>query len=170
MSTEAKTKKKKAGRPRSEVVLLPIYDSMQACHAATGIPLRAMKHAKKHGSDAFRSNRVDLGRLIRWLFAQGDDDSGIDWNQELAKEKAKREKIKRLLDEKRVIDRDISRQLIQSGVSIIFTELERIFLAELPGAAKGMDERGIKGKAETAIEDLRKSLTQKFDRIGETHE
>lgn len=56
---------------------LPVFDSIEACVGSTGIPKDTIKEAKRAGSDAFRSNRVDLKRLLSWLFSEnGKDSSG----------------------------------------------------------------------------------------------
>lgn len=157
-----------AGRPRAEAPALPIYDSLQACHAATGIPLQTLKLAKRRGCSAFRSNRVDLGELIKWIFSQeGDDGDAIDWGLELTKEKAKREKNRRLKEEGAMIERAAVTSGIQGGMSILFSELDRIFLAELPPAAKGLTEVKIRGLAEESVKSLRDQLREKFNSIAE---
>ena len=45
------------------------FDSMSACHGATGMSLRMLKRAKAAGCPAFRSGRVHIEELTRWLFA-----------------------------------------------------------------------------------------------------
>ena len=47
---------------------LPIFDSIAACAAGTGIPATRIKAAKRAGAPGFESNRVKLGPLLRWLF------------------------------------------------------------------------------------------------------
>lgn len=59
------------------------YDSMASCAAATGIPLTALKHAKRQGCPGFRGSRVYLGPLIRWLF-ETPDRSPLNYEQERA--------------------------------------------------------------------------------------
>ena len=59
------------------------YDSLAACASGTGIPLTALKHAKRSGCPAFRGSRVYLGPLLRWLF-ETPDRSPINYEQERA--------------------------------------------------------------------------------------
>lgn len=160
--------KSRPGRPRSESAgVLPIYDSMDACHAATSIPLATLKLAKRKGSSAFRSNRVYLEELLKWIFAQeGEEGDAIDWGNELTKEKAKREKIRRLKDEGKVVERDVVTTGLQGGVALLFSELDRIFLAELPPSVKGLKESAVRAKAEDAIASLREILRKRFLEIG----
>lgn len=56
----------------SGAIRLPVFASMQAVHAATGIPLAVQKNAKRAGCAAFSPNgRVELEPLLRFLFAPG---------------------------------------------------------------------------------------------------
>ncbi len=48
-----------------------VYDSLQQCAAATGIPLSLLKEAKTSGCPAFVSTRILLQPLIQWLFKSG---------------------------------------------------------------------------------------------------
>jgi len=53
---------------------LPIYESIQQCSGATGIPPSVLKVAKRAGCPAFISgSRIDLAVLLKWYFAQSSD-------------------------------------------------------------------------------------------------
>ena len=86
--------KRPVGRPRMPVSGLPIYDSIASCANAVGIPVPVLRKAKKSGCPAFRSNRVHLGELLPWLFAQGEDSAVGNWADALVEAKAKRERLK----------------------------------------------------------------------------
>lgn len=144
--------------------MLPIYDSMIACEAAVGIPVSVQRQAKKGGCDAFRSNRVDLARLIRWLFKGGTDDD-VDWGQELKKVQTKRERIKLSKDEGSVMATDEVREGIQRGVGLMFGELDRVFCSELPPALKGLDELAIRTRCQGEIERIKETLRDKFNTV-----
>lgn len=137
---------------------------MASCHKSTGIPLAALKKAKRSGCDAFGANSsVDLGRLLKWVFSEGEDtDMGIDWIREKAKTQTLRERIKLAQDERNVIDRDEVSAGIKAGVAILFSDLERIFASELPPVLKGLDELSIRAKVLSEIETMKASLRHKF--------
>ncbi|MCP5524094.1 MAG: hypothetical protein H7A46_21360 [Verrucomicrobiales bacterium] len=59
------------------------YDSLASCANGTGIPMTALKHAKRSGCAAFRGSRVYLEPLLRWLF-ETPDRSPINYDQERA--------------------------------------------------------------------------------------
>ena len=164
MPTEAT--KETRGRPRSEPPSLPIYDSMEQCAAATGIPLKVIKAAKKAGSDAFQSNRVYLGRLLHWVFNNDEADSVMDWNQELAKFKAKREEIKLGKDAEQIADRPTIQRGAGKIMAIIFDALERSFCYELPGANVGKSEVEQAAAAKAVISGLRTRLASDIENMG----
>ena len=60
-----------------------VYDSIGACSAGTGIPVTAIKHAKRSGCSAFRGGRVYLAPLLRWLFENAER-SPVNYEQEKA--------------------------------------------------------------------------------------
>ena len=83
-----------------------VFDSIQQCASATGIPIRRLRMAKAAGCGAFRSNRIHLTEFLTWAFApERAGESGIDWTQELAKAKTARENIRLEQDKKLVISR-----------------------------------------------------------------
>ncbi len=49
---------------------IPPFDSIRACHGATGIPLRLLKKSKDAGCPAFRGGRVYLGDFLRWVMVR----------------------------------------------------------------------------------------------------
>jgi hypothetical protein len=145
---------------------LPVYGSMQQCSGATGIPIAILKRAKKSGSDAFHeSGRVHLDKLLRYLFAH-DDPAELDWDNELKKWQAKREKIKHDQAAATVVDRSEVRAGIFEAVAILFSELDRRFCSELPGALKGLDERSMRARAQKEIQLLKDTLRKKFEDVG----
>ena len=47
---------------------LPVFDSIDACVGATGIPRAVMRYAKRCGCQAFVGSRVNLAALLAWLY------------------------------------------------------------------------------------------------------
>lgn len=162
--------KAKIGRPRIAAPMLPIYDSMGSCAAATGIPLGLLKRAKKGGCPAFRTNRVYLADLLPWLFAQGDDAAVGNWQEMLTEFKARRERLRYERDKGNAVDRDLVRSAVQRGVSAVFGSLDRLFVNELPPALRGLDEIPIRDRCQAAIEKLKLELRKGFEAIEEIRE
>jgi len=162
--------KVKMGRPRTPTPVLPIYDSMASCAAATGIPLGLLKRAKKGGCQAFRANRVNLSELLPWLFAQGDDAAVGNWQEALVEFKARRERLRYERDKGNSIDRDLVRSAVQRGVSAVFGSLDRLFVNELPPVLRGLDEIPIRDRCQMAIEKLKEDLRKSFGAIEEIKE
>jgi hypothetical protein len=99
-------KSKKIGRPREDMPVLPLFENMQACAAVTGISIGKQRLAKRAGCPAFKSNRVCLATLLRWLFATDDgDESRIDWDRLWRKYRAQREQINLMKDRGEVATR-----------------------------------------------------------------
>lgn len=135
------------------------FDTMGACASATGVPLAALKQAKKLGCEAFRHGRVELFAFLRWWFAQQDSDVNTDWNRELNRERALRERIRREADQGLVMDSEVVRAFQHHLMGYLFGELDRVFASELPPALKGMDEVGVRVRAQAEIEALKKRLS-----------
>lgn len=151
------------GRPRADAIKLPIYSSLGECAGATGIPLPLLKQSKKSGCPAFKWNRVDLAEFLKWCFSpERDGADGVDWSNELRKWMAKRQKIAYDKDARLVIDLNAARDDINLGISILFSELERVFGAELPAALKGQNEIAIRDRSIAEIERIKEVVRPKF--------
>src|SRR4051812_4809187 len=73
-----------AGRPRVHATDLPVYDGMEQCAAATGVPMSLLRLAKKEGCLFVRHGRVHFSEFIRWFFnrdSEDGDESNIDWDK-----------------------------------------------------------------------------------------
>lgn len=168
--TPAPEPKRGRGRPRLPAPSLPIYDSIASCANAVGIPVPVLRKAKKGGCPAFRSNRVHLGELLPWLFAQGDDAAVGNWADALVEAKAKRERLKLDREKGEVISRDLVKSAVQTGVSAVFAGLDKRFVNELPPVLKGLDEIAIRDRVRSSIEKLKADLRVEFARIEEIKE
>lgn len=137
-----------------------VFDSMTQCASATGIPLAALRLAKRSGCDAFKSNRVFLSVFLRWWFTQESTDLNTDWSKELRKEQTLRERIRRQEDEDRVIDAEKVRAFHGRLIGGLFADLDRVFANELPPALKGLDESAVRTRALAEIESVKNRLRQ----------
>src|SRR5262245_53789849 len=52
---------------------LPVYDSMAQCASATGIPLAVIKRVRRTARQAFRNTRIELGPLLKAIFATREE-------------------------------------------------------------------------------------------------
>lgn len=141
---------------------MPIYDTLQQCAAATGVPLSALKMAKSSGCEAFRHGRVNFGEFIRWFFGQGTDGDNTDWVKENKRLDALIKRIK--LDElkKRIIDfAEVNRFLQQLVGSCFFGELERMS-QEFPPVLKGQNENEIQARILADVEKVKADLTARL--------
>lgn len=157
----------KRKRP-SDVQQLPVYSSMVACEAATGIPLFLIKQAKNEGCPAFRFSRVELEALLRFLFRDrkdaeaGSAKTGLSYRQEWEKYKAWREKIKWEIDTKSVVSKDEVRRDTVAATSELYQTLDRIFCNELPPTLIGLDEMQIRNRVKKEIDQMKLQLRQRF--------
>ena len=162
---------------------LPIYDSMQQCVAATGIPKSELRKAKANGCPAFIASRVDLGDFVRWHFdpsraspdASNAEQPTLDlgdadlaqpvngtWQESKARVATLREIQKLAQDKRELLARSDVQHALSRGMADLFGELDRVFASQLPGRAKGMSEVQIRDIAEEAIEKLKDSLREKW--------
>jgi len=158
---------KEPGRPReTDAGKLPIYSSMAEASARAHVPLALLKQSKKSGCDAFKWNRVDLEKFLAWVFGRtGEEEDGIDWSNELKKWLAKRAKMGHDRDARKVMDMDQAETEIRACMGALFSELDRVFVSELPGSLKGQDELAISAKCQGEIDRMKKSLREKFQSL-----
>jgi len=166
-----KIRKHTTGKPkgqfkRKNALELPVFETLGACAAATGIRLSAIKFAKKNGCLAFERQRVHLGPLLKWLHDPKRDDTGIDHSAEHKKWQAKNERLQYDIDSGDVISRAEVGTGVADVMASVFAELDRLFLTELPPTFKGRDEIGIRDLSLKAMTELKATLKTKFDEIG----
>jgi hypothetical protein len=157
--------KPKTGRPRSESFEWPIYSSQQACHAATGTPLRILRSTAKSGCPAFRHGRIYFGEWLKWFWSQ-DAGELENWGDRLKRAQALREEGKLEQDRKAVVDRDFVEQMMQRVISKLFARLDRVFACELPPVLKGRDELAIRERATAAIAEARAGVRSDFEDLA----
>lgn len=139
---------------------LPIYPSMQACEAATGIPKSAQQQAKRAGCDAFDAgNRVHLEKLLRFLFR--GEDGGTNWPDRLKRAQA-------LIAEKELaqMEGDLveiaavheqQAQCVARAVAVLVQKFE----TELPPKQDGMPAARIAELNRAALDEVRAILAKR---------
>lgn len=159
---DAGQKSPRVGRPRSGPAQLPIFDTLQQCSAATGVPLTALKMAKASGCDAFRHGRVSFGEFIRWFFARGTQEDNTDWLKENKRLDALIKRVRLAELEKRLIDFAEVNRFLQTLVgTCFFAQLERMS-NEFPPVFKGRDENEIQARILADIEKVKADLSAKL--------
>lgn len=169
---------RRQGRPSKGSQELPVYTSMGECSAATGIPLLRIKAAKDAGCTAFRYSRVELGKLLPFLFqdrpVEATEESGTSWRSEGDKYKALNEKLRYEENRGYLADKREVVQGLKAGQAEVFAMLERIFCAELPPALVGLREIELRDKCQSEIEKVKAALRKRFEEMakiaGETKE
>lgn len=161
--------KKGAGRPAKGSQELPVYGSMGACASATGIPLFVIKQAKSDGCEAFRFSRIELGKLLPFIFRdrkevnQSTSEAAVNWRREWEKYKAKREKRAYERDMGVLVSKDDVCRDVVAGMAEVYQTLDRVFCNELPPTLVGLAEMAIRHKCQGEIEQMKESLWKKFD-------
>ena len=130
---------------------------MQACSGATGIPLDVLKAAKKGGCSAFHgSGRVDLGKLLPWLF-RDDTDGGeavSDWGKELKKWQAKRARIEHDREVGELVEKVAVIAQIREFNAKARAVLQRLLEVELPARCAGQDAKEILRHNKAALAEV----------------
>lgn len=145
------------------------YESLQQCSADTGIPMAILKAAKLKGFFKHHRCRV-TGPLLKWIFTEcnGNSDqppNGMRWPDVLAREKAKREEIRRKKDEGSVIDFTEARRQSGEAEAFYFAEIDRLE-RELPPLLVGRTGPEISSDLKRSLEELRRASREKFNAVG----
>lgn len=146
---------------------LPIYPSMKAASARTGLPLSFLKRCKGAGCPAFDLHgRMDLNKLLPWIPTVMDSKeelpTGFDsWTTYLNSLKAKREDI-RLQKERgeTMTIADATGQATEAE-SFYFAELDRL-QQELPPVLAGLPAQEIYDRISKRLEELKKTSRERF--------
>jgi hypothetical protein len=150
--------KRGAGRPLKHALELPLYDSMEMMSSATGIPLAALKHAKKNGCLFVRHGRCELSVFLKWFFNQDGSDEDVDWAKRDKRAKALMSEIELEKKRDRVIDfasaDSFLRRLVRAH---FFGELDRL-AHEFPAGLKGKNEVQIHEEVVRQIESIKSNL------------
>jgi hypothetical protein len=155
-------KSKNKNTPISSASRLPVFDSMQACDAATGIPKAVQQQAKREGCEAFDSHgRVRLGVLLRFLFAKGDDDEeNANWPDRLKRAQALKAEHELKILQGEYVERARVRADMTTAATKAVAVLTQKFETELPPKADGMPAAEIAKLNRAAIREVRIILSQ----------
>lgn len=135
---------------------LPVYDSMQACASATGIPLDKIKAAKRAGLACFRSNKVTVNKELLRYVTNGHDRP--DWGEEGRKWEAESRRIKVEKAQDRFWEKSEVEQAIDGAVSIFFKEIDHLFNVEFPTQLRGLDAAELQRRLAAGAERCKQSL------------
>lgn len=143
----------------------PKYESHAQCCAATGIPLAVIRAAKKGGCAGFVGARLELEPLLRWVFKEdaNREDVSKNWNDDLKKYQALREKIKLSKDRNEVVDRGEIVFAMNKGMAVMFNLMDRVFAIELPPDLKGLSEAQIKSRLDVSVESFKSALRSELE-------
>ena len=167
--------KPKLGRPATGSQSLPCYQSMASCAAATGIPLIVLKQAKADGSEAFRFSRVELGKLLPFLFAPkkkstdgADTQDAIgegNQNAVLNYWRARREKLRFEHETGTLAPKAEVRSDLIAAMAELYGSLDRVFCNQLPPAFVGLVEIDIRKRCKAEIEAMKESMRSRFSKF-----
>lgn len=141
---------------------LPSFSSMAECVAQTGIPLHVLKQAKRAGCDAFDShNRVNLRKLLVFLFKEGEDgdEGGTDWNLRAKRAKALLDEMELKEREGKMRNVDDMRSEWDRCAAKACAVMTQKFVTELPPRCDGNPAAEIAKKNEEAVEQVREILS-----------
>ena len=148
-----------------------LFDSMNQAANFTGTPLTLMKASKMAGCRAFKlGNRVDYLEFLKWYWAKDETENGLPdgfatWKEVLDSEKAKREAIKRQVDEKSVMPTDEAERQAAAACGFVDAELQRAE-NELPPVMAGLSAVECGKILHGFTEKLRAAAKAKFGEVG----
>lgn len=160
------TQNPKRGRPRVYATDLPVYDSMEQCEGATGIPKAAQMIATSEGCLFFRHGRVHLAEFLMWWFAREADESGdshVDWSKRDKRASAltRETNLQKLRDA--LIDFSSVEKCLAHVVGVLFFgEIEKL-VQHLPARLKAKNEIEIAEEMEDWQKRIKKSLSDSVD-------
>lgn len=131
---------------------LPVYDSIEACSGATGIPRALLKAAKKQGCLAFKSNRVDLSIVLRWAFSPASEGAG-NWDDKYKEFRAKREQQKFAREDGATIRTVDAERAGAVMLGLLGRVLRQKLCNDLPSATAGKHEPEIRKANGLALDD-----------------
>ena len=140
---------------------------MAQCAAFASVPISVLKQAKSLGCPAFKHGRVYFAEFLPWLFTTMMTDSTVNWGEESKKLDVLLKRVELAEKEKRVIDRGSVADGIAKAQSTLFSELDRVFVSELPARGKGMDEVKLQILSRSEIEKLKETLGSQLQKLTE---
>lgn len=167
--SESNPRKQRVGRKPDPTSSLPrIFDSINQCSSVTGIPVPALREAKKAGCPAFRHSRVDLVAFLKWRFGLPED-AVADWGAALEEYKARREKIKLDADLGLTLDKSSVTFAVGRALSMLFSNIDSQFGQLLPPALKGLSESEIQQRLLAAAESFKQAVRAELQTFVNNH-
>jgi hypothetical protein len=125
---------------------LPVFDNVEQCSGATGIPVSLIKAIRRTSKEPFKNQRIHLGPLLREIFADQKEDQDGE-----ALGDAMKKKYDGLLAKVRyedaigvTLNKDEASAAIGRAVSQFLFWYDRLAELEAPASLKGKDETGIR--------------------------
>jgi hypothetical protein len=134
---------------------LPVYDNVEQCSGATGIPVSLIKAIRRTSKEPFKNQRIHLGPLLREIFSNtGDGEDGINWKgvKEKADAQYSQARTSQLLG--LTLDKNEVSAELARAMSPLWSDLELI--AEQEGPAD------LVGRTNLSIQEW---LMSRFDRL-----
>ncbi len=133
---------------------LPIYDNTAQCSEMTGIPVVAIKAARKQGKIGQDSSSISLAMLLKVLFEK-DSENWVEMRNKFA---ALAEKDAYELQTGKSFAADVVAHTIKRGLADLFRLMDQRSNVDLPPVLKGMDEAGMQAELVRSDERLKKKL------------
>ncbi len=121
--------------------ILPSYDNMRQCSAATGIPVSIIKRIRRTSREAFQDTRISLGPLLKAIFEEKNE---VDYQALKTKYEALIAQIELEKTQGLKLDKGEVSVAIRSGISAFWFAYDRAAELELPSLLKGCDEEAIR--------------------------
>lgn len=135
----------------SAQIRMPVFESINQCSSATGVPVAVLRSAKKSGCMAFKHSRIDFAEFIKWFFSQGGELDSENWPVRCKRAEAliKENQLEKV--QGKTLDRDDVARAIGKSMSLLASTLDRKIKVELPPNLKGRSEAEIMERLEVAL-------------------
>lgn len=172
MKAKRKPKTKTKSKPQTKTAAPRRAKTLAEASRLTGISRQTLTSYRKDGCPAFRPNgEVDLLTLEVWLAEHGKEAGRIPTDLQRARirlldAQSVRVEHQNQLRAGRMVDVEDVTHGLQRAMAIVFGDLERIFLSELPPALKGLDEAAIAQRCRREIDRLKDGLRTRFEALA----
>lgn len=146
------------------------YDTMAQCAARTPIPLSVLKDAKRAGCEAFKHSRVYFQPLLEWLFSDRNDEDPEEGKKVFDHYHGLREKLKHERESNQSLTKDDVTFVLNKGMALLFSLMDRRSNIELPPALKGLPETAIQKRLVDSDEALKNAVRGEFSKLIEIKE
>lgn len=144
---------------------LPIYDNPNQCAEMTGIPLSAIKAARKSGKVG-QDGRIALAMLLRVLFGSKSE----NWIEIRDKFTALQAKADYELQTGETLPRSDVAAAIQRASSVLFRMMDQRSNVDLPPALEGMDAARMQTALVRSDAELKKAWSLELETLARNGE